>query len=313
MTSLKNIQSASTVLLIRPAHFGFNTETAGSNIFQKNYSESQVEIRKKAVEDFNLFVSLLNQYSIDTIVLEDKMEIITPDSVFPNNWFSTHHDGTVILYPMLSSNRRKERRKEILELFVSKYNFRIGRIIDLTHFEIQNLFLEGTGSLVFDHNNKIAYANLSSRTNKELVEQICNLLRYEPVIFTAQTKEGKEIYHTNVMLAITENFAVICNESIPDESEQEIVLQKLDSTNHEIISISFSQMEQFAGNMLEVRNANSELVTIMSQSAFNCLEKNQHEIILKSSRILPIPIPTIEQIGGGSARCMMAEIFLPVS
>lgn len=310
MSASQLTQSCCTLLLIRPAHFGFNSQTSDSNIFQKKNSGHENETNDKAIEQFNHFVSLLHKYAIDVVVIDDQKEHVTPDSVFPNNWFSTHHDGTVILYPMLAQNRRLEKRKDIFEILKTKFGFSISRVIDLSRYENENKFLEGTGSLVFDHKNKIAYANLSSRTNKEVTEYVCRMLNYEPVIFTAKSKIGKEIYHTNVLLTITENFAVICSESIKDKNERNEAIIKLSSSGHEIIEITFEQMEKFVGNMLQVKNQKGDLISIMSQTAFDCLDERQLEIILTYSQILPVSIPIIETVGGGSVRCMMAEIFL---
>ena len=303
---------ASTVLMIHPSHFGFNLQTAGSNIFQQNPSFlTQKEIRENAAKEFDAFAELLKKHDIEVIVINDKTDLITPDAVFPNNWFSTHSDGTVIFYPMQAENRRLERRSDIFEILKTMHNFQINKIEDLTFFEKENKFLEGTGSLVFDHRNKIAYTNLSSRTNKDVVKCACKILGYEPIIFTSLSKSGKEIYHTNVILTIADDFAVICSESIRDENERKKVIENFVSTGHNIIEISFEQMEKFAGNMLEVKNKKNESILILSETACNSLHPAQNKILASYSTILSVSIPTIETIGGGSVRCMMAEIFLP--
>jgi len=316
MISSDNDSAAAAVLMIRPSHFGFNPETAASNIFQKEDSRSKSfefadTVRNKAMREFDHFVSQLELHDIETLVASDREDVMTPDSVFPNNWFSTHPDGTVILYPMLSPVRRKERRTDLFETLLPRHRYFIKQVIDLSPFEEQNKFIEGTGSLVFDPVSKSAYANISSRTNQALVEQVCGLLNYEPVIFTAASADGREIYHTNVLLTVTRHFAVICDESIPDLKEREHVIRELTSSSREIIRLSYRQMEQFAGNMLQVRNTKDELITLMSQSAYASLDPGQLRCIERHSRILSVPVPTIEAVGGGSVRCMMAELFLP--
>lgn len=304
---------ANCLLLIRPAHFGYNNETAASNIFQKNIHSTPGEIGKQALAEFDNLVLLLDKYHINNIVVEGSQDTVIPDEIFPNNWFSTHHDGKVFLYPMLAPSRRLERREDIFDLLKKKYNFHIKEIKSFADYERKNMFLEGTGAIVFDHRNKTAFANLSSRCNKIVAEKICDELQYKPVTFSAKSKDGKEIYHTNVMMAIGENYAVICDESISNGSDRDTVLRTLISTGHEIISISHDQMEKFAGNMLAVKNQHLESITVMSDTAFNCLNEGQTDAILKHSKILPVPIPTIETVGGGSVRCMLAEIFLPTS
>src|SRR6185436_6309226 len=263
-------QAASAVLVIRPKSFGFNQQTAKTNLFQ-NAADNEKDINRKAVNEFDNFVNLLRKYDVEVIVMEDRDHHITPDSIFPNNWFSTHHDGTVILYPMLAENRRMEVRPEIFNLLSERYYYQFPVITDFTHPEKENIFLEGTGSLVFDHTNKVAYANISSRTHLALVEHVCRLLEYEPVTFYATLKTGDEIYHTNVLLTVATGFAVICAECITNGKGKTSVLEKLSSTGHEIIPITFEQMEKFAGNMLQVKNKNGELLTVMSQTAFDCL------------------------------------------
>ncbi|MEO5571287.1 MAG: arginine deiminase-related protein [Bacteroidia bacterium] len=303
-------QAAQTVLMIRPKFFGFNHQTAGTNIFQ-NFFDNQTDVSKKAVMEFDRFVALLQKNKIDVIVINDQDFNITPDAVFPNNWFSTHHDGKVILYPLLAANRRLEVRPEIFKILMYKYNYPMPDFKNYTDLENEGLFLEGTGSLVFDHANKIAYANISSRTSRTVIEPVCRLLNYEPVTFYATSSDDDEIYHTNVLLTVAENFAVICAESIITEKSKKTVVDRLASTGHEIILITYNQVEAFAGNMLQVRNKKGELVTIMSQKAYDCLEEQQLKAISKHSKILPVSIPVIERVGGGSVRCMMAEIFLP--
>jgi hypothetical protein len=274
-------------------------------VFQKELNEDAETVRQKASLEFETFASQLKSHGVDVFVFDDTPSPVKTDAVFPNNWISFHADGTVVLYPMLSANRRLERRADIIESLKDK--FEITNIIDLSIYESENLFLEGTGSIVFDHSNKIAYAALSPRTDKELFLDLCEKLNYKPVIFTAHDRRGSEIYHTNVMMCIGEEFAVICLESITDEGERANIFSKLATTGHEIVDITFDQMNSLAGNMLLVRND----LLVMSQSAFDSLTKTQKRTLEKYCELLPFAIPTIETIGGGSARCMIAEIFLP--
>ncbi len=297
--------------MIRPKHFGFNPETAVNNVFQKKIKKNKQTIRKKALEEFNHFTHLLKKYFVDVIVMEDQSDAVCPDAVFPNNWFSTHHDGRVVLYPMVAPNRRLERREDVFKILQTKYKFKNTGFANLTYYENAGLYLEGTGSMVFDHVNKIAYANKSSRTSTTTARLLCLMLNYTPELFTAHSKRGKEIYHTNVMMTVAQDFAVVCAESITSKKERNRVIKKLTSTGHEIIDLTFNQVEKFAGNMLQVKNKRGELITIMSRSAFECLADDQLEIVLKYGKILAVPIPMIEAVGGGSVRCMMAEIFLP--
>ncbi|MGB7202036.1 MAG: arginine deiminase-related protein [Pyrinomonadaceae bacterium] len=299
------MQTTNNILLIRPANFGFNEETRASNVFQKELNEDAETVRQKASLEFETFASQLKSHGVDVFVFDDTPSPVTTDAVFPNNWISFHADGTVVLYPMLSTNRRLERRADIIESLKDK--FEIANIIDLSIYESENLFLEGTGSIVFDHSNKIAYAALSPRTDKELFLDLCEKLNYKPVTFSARDRDGSEIYHTNVMMCVGDQFAVICLESITDESERANVFSKLATTGHEIVDITFDQMNSFAGNMLVMRND----LLVMSQSAFDSLTDPQKTALEKYCELLPIAIPTIETVGGGSARCMIAEIFLP--
>ena len=242
-------------------------------------------------------------------VVEDTDLPRKPDAIFPNNWVSFHEDGTVVLYPMCAENRRSERRMEIIEALGTE--FRIEKIVDLSHFENEGRFLEGTGSIMFDHENKIAYACLSPRTDAALFDEVSQTLGYTPISFRAVDAKGRAIYHTNVMMCIGVGFAVICLESIENAEEKETVVESLKRSGLEIIDISFEQMNKFAGNMLEVSGKNGKVFLVQSQRAFDSLRKEQIAVLEKYCELLPIPIPTIETIGGGSARCMMAEIFLP--
>ena len=288
--------------MIRPANFRFNSETAASNTFQNqiNFDEKQV------LREFDAFAEKLSKNGVNVLIVEDTPIPIKPDAVFPNNWASFHADGTIVLYPMCHENRRAERRKDILRKLENQ--FQTTEILDFSDFELQNKFLEGTGSIVADHENKINYACLSLRTNKELFEIISKRFGYQPVSFCAADQNGNEIYHTNVMMCVGGKFSVVCLESI---RERDIVVENLRNTGKEIIDISFGQMNSFAGNMLTVLNDKNEELLVLSESAFNCLSNEQKNRLEKYCKLLPIPIPTIELIGGGSVRCMMAEIFLP--
>lgn len=302
-------QYTSCLMMVRPGSFQFNEETAVSNAFQKAlYGFTEDEIQQKAIAEFDQYVSKLREHGIEVIVIQDTPEPEKPDAIFPNNWISMQEDGTVYLYPMNTPNRRLERREEIIEAL--EVHFDIRHIIDLSDSENDAKFLEGTGSIIFDHINKIAYACISPRTDKQLFEAHCDQLGYEPVSFYSHDKNGSEVYHTNVMLTIGDKFAVICLESIRDIEERNHIQEKLESTGHEIIDITFEQMNQFAGNMLQVKNKHGKTFLVMSATAKNSLSEFQLNQIHKYNTILDVTIPTIETIGGGSARCMLAEIFL---
>lgn len=295
-------QSTDNILLIRPANFGFNPETADSNTFQKQQPFDQ----KTILAEFDNFAAKLKKKGVNVFVFDDTPKPAKPDAVFPNNWITFHPDGTVALYPMFAESRRRERRTDIIEKL--KENFRIKKIEDFSHHETKEKFLEGTGSIVADHENKINYACLSPRTDKKLFEKISNHFGYQPLSFHAADEQGNEIYHTNVMMCVGSKFSVICLESV---KEKDIVIESLQDTGKEIVDISFAQMNNFAGNMLSVAtNKNTELL-VLSQNAFDSLSNKQKNTLEKYCELFPVPIPTIETIGGGSIRCMMAEIFLP--
>lgn len=300
------MQTTNNILLIRPANFGFNEETRASNVFQKVMNEDAAVIRRKAAVEFETFVKTLRSHDVNVFVFDDTPSPKKTDSVFPNNWVTFHADGTVVLYPMLSANRRLERRSDIIESIKDKFD--ITNIVDLSAFENEDRFLEGTGSIVFDHVNNIAYAALSPRTDKEIFLTLCEKLNYSPVTFTAYDRDGAEIYHTNVMMCIGEQFAIVCLDSITKETERRRVAESLYSTGHLIIDITFDQMNSFAGNMLVVKDD----LLVMSQSAFVSLTNTQKLTLEKYCKLLPLAIQTIETVGGGSARCMIAEIFLPL-
>jgi hypothetical protein len=295
--------------MVRPAAFGFNEETAANNAFQvKNESLSAEEIQERALQEFDTFVNKLRAIGVEVIVVEDSADPHTPDAIFPNNWISFHQDGLVVTYPMFSSIRRKERRPEIISDLMA--DFSVETRIFFEDYEREEKYLEGTGSLILDRVNKIMYACLSPRTDRALTEELAQRLDYKAVIFTAVDEDGQEIYHTNVMMALGENFAVICLDVIADIMERQEVIEVLEDSGKEIIEISIEQMMQFAGNMLQVKGEDSSYL-VMSQAAYDSLDEEQIEEIEQYTKILSSPIPTIEELGGGSVRCMMAEVFLP--
>ena len=295
--------------MIRPVNFGYNEETAESNAFQ-NKDKNQQEVQEKALAEFNNFVAILRNHGVDVIVIDDNPEPYTPDSIFPNNWVSFHDDGNVFLYPMQAENRRLERREDIIAELED--NFKVHHIVDLSRYEEENKFLEGTGSMVLDRVNKIAYACLSPRTDKDVLAIFCEQEDYTAVCFDAADEKGKAIYHTNVLMCVGTQFAVICLDSIPNPHEKVVVIEYLKSTQKEIIEITFEQMNQFAGNMLEVKTKNDETLIVLSKSAFKALDDVQIAILEQYGKLVYADIHTIENNGGGSARCMMAEVHLPV-
>ena len=304
-------QITNNIMMIEPVSFNYNTETAINNYYQiNNTALSKEEIQQKALKEFKEFVSLLRSKNINVIVFKDTENPKTPDSIFPNNWVSFHIDGEIVLYPMYAKNRRLERRNDIIQKL--RDDFIVKKINDFSYYENQELYLEGTGSMILDRENKICYAAISDRTNKNIVNDFCNQLNFKPILFTSnQDVRGKRlaIYHTNVMMCITTNFAIVCLDSIDCNEEKDRVIDILNETKKEIISISEEQTNKFAGNMLEVEGDKKYLV--MSKSAYSCLTENQIKKINKYCEILYSDLSTIEDYGGGSARCMMAEIFLP--
>lgn len=306
---MTNSQSTSHILMIRPVNFGYNEETAESNAFQ-NKDKNQQLVQDKALAEFNGFVAILRANGVDVTVVDDNPQPYTPDSIFPNNWVSFHDDGNIFLYPMQAENRRLERREDIIADLED--NFKVHHIVDLSRYEEENKFLEGTGSMVLDRVNKIAYACLSPRTDKDVLDVFCEQSRYTLVCFDAADEHGKAIYHTNVLMCVGSKFAVICLDSIPNPHEKVVVTESLRSTGKEIIDISFAQMNQFAGNMLEVKSQLNETLIIMSESAFKSLKSGQIAVLENYGKLVYADIHTIENNGGGSARCMMAEVHLPV-
>lgn len=299
--------------MIRPVNFRMNEETAVNNYFQEEIDLKNAEINEKATLEFDAFVEKLKAVGVNVIVENDDKALNTPDSIFPNNWVSFHENGDVAMYPMFAENRRRERREAIF-LRLEKEGFKIKDIIDYTSAEEEGYFLEGTGSILLDRVNSIAYCALSPRADEELFIEFCEDFEYTPVVFTAnQTVDGKRlpIYHTNVMMCLAETFAVICLETIDNKKERKQVVSNLEKTGKKVITITEKQMHQFAGNMLQVRGQDDALYLVMSQAAHDSLSKSQKDLIEAHCPILSSALTTIETCGGGSARCMMAEVFLP--
>ena len=300
---------ASTILMIRPAAFGANEETATTNFFQSKTIESSSRfIQQSALAEFDNMVDVLRKNEINVFVIDDTPTPVKPSAVFPNNWLATSPEGIISVFPMYAPNRRPEKREDILKLLAEK--FVVNGVQDWSEFEVEGKFLEGTGSMVIDHENKVIYTCYSPRTDISVLEKFANANKYRAIIFLATDKNGQAAYHTNVVMTLGENFAVLCEEAIEEEWELIAIRQLLDSSGHDVVRITKDQMHSFAGNMLQVKNAKGEKFLVMSQTAFDSLYDDQKEELSSRSKLLPIPIPVIEQIEGGSVRCMMAEIFL---
>lgn len=303
------MQTTDTVLMIEPVAFGFNEQTAVNNYFQV---QQEGNVQDKALKEFNDFVEKLRAKDINVITIKDTLEPKTPDSIFPNNWVSFHADGKVVLYPMFAENRRLERRDDIINQI--KEQFEVTEVIDYSGAEKDNLFLEGTGSMIFDHDNKIAYGSVSLRLDEGLFRKFCSDFSFQPVVFHSYQTAGEErlpIYHTNVMMCVADKFVVICLDCIDDESERNNVIETIKNSGKELIEISEDQMQNFAGNMLQVQNKSGEKFLVMSQSAYKSLNRDQVSAIEKYCEIIYSDLEVIETNGGGSARCMLAEVFLP--
>ncbi|HWK05944.1 MAG TPA: arginine deiminase-related protein [Puia sp.] len=300
------MQTTSHLLMIRPVNFSFNAETAVNNAFQSAASDSRTQ--EKALSEFEGLVQLLRDNNIDVTVINDTPEPYTPDSIFPNNWVSFHEGGIVCLYPMYAVNRRQERKPGVLEDLERKFDF--GVPLDFSFYEKEELFLEGTGSMVLDRENKIAYACLSPRTDQKVLADFCEKMGYRPVVFTAVDGTGNPIYHTNVMMCVADRYVVVCLDSLPVATERGQLTATITKSGKEIIAISLDQMNHFAGNMLQVHNAQKEKLLVMSGQAYESLTPAQVEKLSSFNRILHAPLTTIETNGGGSARCMLAEVHL---
>lgn len=305
------MQTTDAVLMIEPIAFGYNAETAENNYFQIEQKGS--DIQSKALAEFNTFVGKLKSKGINVITIKDTIDPHTPDSIFPNNWVSFHKDGKVVLYPMFASNRRVERREDIIET-IKKSGFKVSEIDDWSLPEIQGHFLEGTGSMIFDHDHQLAYGSVSLRLDEKLFRDFCEKYGFKPVVFHSYQTVGEErlpIYHTNVMMCVADKFVVICLDCIDNREERNNVVETIQNSGKEIIEISEDQMQQFAGNMLQVHNKNNEKFLVMSQTAYQSLNPEQVSNIEKYCEIIYSDLNTIEVNGGGSARCMLAEVFLP--
>ena len=303
------MQITDTILMIRPAAFGANKETAATNFFQSPDKKLNGQsLQQSALEEFDNMVELLRKNDINVLVIDDTPTPVKPSAVFPNNWLSTSPEGIVSVFPMYAANRRPEKRDDILKILAEK--FIVKDLQDWSEFEAEGKFLEGTGSMVIDHENKVIYTCYSPRTDVSILEKFANANNYRAIIFLAIDKNGQPVYHTNVMMMLGEDFAILCEEAIEEEWELIAVRQLLESSGHEVIRISKEQMHAFAGNMLQVKNNKGEKFLVMSQTAFDSLNEEQKEELSVRSKLLPIPIPVIEQTEGGSVRCMIAEIFL---
>ena len=294
------------ILMVRPFQFYFNQQTAANNFFQSNiHIENANEL---AIAEFDAMVEQLRAHQIKVNVVQDTKDPSTPDSIFPNNWISTHAGGTLCLYPMFAENRRAERKLSVIEFLQA--NYKIENLLDLTDLEKEGKFLEGTGSMVLDHQNKISYGCLSERLDEAAFTYWCDKMQFKPISFKAVDHKAQPIYHTNVMMSMGNQFVVICLESIPNELEKQIVLESFLQTNKEVIAINQDQLNHFAGNMLQVFDIDEKPHLIMSEQAYTTLNVAQLKSLEKYNPLLPISIPTIEALGGGSTRCMMAEIYL---
>ena len=312
MTTANESQLASTVMMIRPARFESNPLTAASNRFQGKSPSSPAEQHAIALREFDGLAAALREAGIEVIVVDDTAEPHTPDAIFPNNWISMHADGRVVLYPMEAENRRTERRHDIID-YLDKHAYRkVTEIVDLSAHEDAGHFLEGTGSMVLDRANHVAYACISSRTHLDPLGEFAQRMGYDVVAFDAVDSGGVPIYHTNVLMNVGEQLAVICAEAIPRDEQRNAVLTRLQETAHDILELTYAQLDAFAGNMLELRNKNGERVLAMSQQAYDSLNEEQRATLAANARIVRARIDNIESSAGGSVRCMLAEVHLPV-
>lgn len=313
MTSTMESQLASAVLMIRPVRFESNPHTAASNKFQGKNPATPEQQQLDAEAEFDGLKSALTNAGIRVVQIADTAEPHTPDAIFPNNWVSFHADGTVVLYPMEAPNRRTERRMDIIDALASDYGYLVREVVDLSGHEGANQYLEGTGSLVLDRTNRIAYACLSSRTHLDALGDFAQRMDYDVVAFDATDQNGAPVYHTNVLMNVGEELAVICAEAIPREEQRTAVLQSLRDSGHDVIELTYDQMDSFAGNMLELRSGEGERVIAMSEQARSALDESQLAKIEANSKIVSASIDNIESSAGGSVRCMLAEIHLPKS
>jgi len=287
-------------------HFIYNAETAVNNSFQ--IKGEQANLTEKAVKEFDVLVSQLQKEGVTVTVVEDSPSPHTPDAIFPNNWISFHESGVYCLYPMFAPNRRKERKSEVLDIIKKKFNYH--ELIDFTGYESRSQFLEGTGSMVLDREKRLAYACLSPRTDISVLKEFCKKMNYKPIVFHATDDKGQAIYHTNVMMCVADQFVVICLDSITNSEEKKYITETILASDKQIIDITSAQMNQFAGNMLQLENKNQEKIMVMSSAAWNSLDQKQKQLLTQKNRIVHSSLQNIESNGGGSARCMIAEIHM---
>lgn len=311
MNSSDNHQGMSFIMMCKPASFGFNAETATDNYFMGNNNKDPKEIQQAAIREFENYVKLLRSKGVNVAVYEDTADPLKPDATYCCNWNTYHDDGTVFLYPMRAASRRIERRKEVIESMEKQYGRKIKKIVDLSPEENKGYFLEGAGSMNFDHVNKIVYASISPRTNKTLVEKVAKTLGYKAVTFSSADEEGREIYHINVIMALGDKWAILCEESIPNLKEREMVRKTIESTGKEIVSVTLKQVLNYAANSYECVNNKGDKLLVMSEQGVNSLTSAQKKTLGKYCEIVPIQLPTIEYYGGGSARCMASDVRLP--
>lgn len=300
------MQNTSHLLMIRPVNFSYNEQTAINNAFQVEGNDPATQ--QLAIAEFDAFAELLRANGVTVEVINDSPEPFTPDSIFPNNWISFHENNEVVTYPMFAPNRRAERKQHVLDQLKSRYVF--GTVTDLSHYEDEQMFLEGTGSMVLDRDSRICYACVSPRTDELVLHEFCRIMNYVPVSFEATDSTGLDIYHTNVLMCVAEEYVVICLDYIRDAEERLMVTDVINGSGKALIEISPAQLKRFAGNMLQVKNAEGEKLLVMSSQAYSSLGARQLEKLRAYNRIIHSPLTTIESNGGGSARCMMAEIFL---
>lgn len=303
-------QTTNHLLLIRPANFGYNEETANNNAFQSQLAASPTQLQEQALQEFDQLVEQLQSKGIQVTVIQDSASPVKPDAIFPNNWISFHENGTIVTYPMWSKNRRLERQASIVEQMQQQFGFQ--EVLALEHWEDKNLFLEGTGSMILDRVHHICYACTSPRTDEVVLDQFCKELGYQKLLFQSVDDQGQAIYHTNVMMALGEDFVVIGLESIPDEGQKQQLLQSFEATGKAIVELTWEQIQAFAGNMLQVQNKQGDKFLLLSQQAYESLTPAQITTLEQYTNLLYHPIPTIETLGGGSVRCMLAEVFEPV-
>jgi Uncharacterized protein conserved in bacteria containing a pentein-type domain len=302
----RSLQAPSSVVMVRPHRFAVNPETGADNAFQATPAEQDETLAAAALSEFDAAVDALTKVGVTVHAFEDFGELDTPDSVFPNNWFSTHHGGRVAIYPMFAVNRRRERRSDVIELLKERY--RVQEVIDYSGLEYDNLFLEGTGAMVFDHAERVAYVAASHRADPVILERFCTAFGYEPMVFPTADAAGRPIYHTNVLMSVATDYALICLDAIADAPRRAEVAERLTESGRTVLDISFDQVNQFVGNAIELTGTDGRLL-VLSARAEAALTPDQREVIAASSRLLPLAIPTIE-LAGGSARCMIAGVHL---